>query len=151
MNDVFLNFTVSDAYLNHSNIVVETYLRNDSVLLEKKHIISRKKIANELIKFDDFLEVNLLKSKKNSLDLTIFIRYADEVIYLKSSDSFATKWFFDNLISNLKEYNNLKNSAEKTKEFNDFLENVNKPLSKEEQNSLKMKNKFYNHCLNEER
>ncbi len=151
MSDIFLNFTVSDAYLNHSTIVAETYLREDSILLEKKHVISRKKIANELIKFDDFLEVNLLKSKKNSLDLTIFIRYADGVIYLKSSDSFATKWFFDNLISNLKEYDDFKNSAEKTKEFNDFLEKVNKPLSKEEQNSLKKKNKFYNHCLNEER
>lgn len=151
MSDIFLNFTVSDAYLNHSTIVAETYLMEDSILLEKKHVISRKKIANELIKFDDFLEVNLLKSKKNSLDLTIFIKYNDGVIYLKSSDSFATKWFFDNLISNLKEYNDFKNSAEKTKELNDFLEKMNKPLSKEEQNSLKKKNKFYNHCLNEER
>lgn len=154
MSDIFLNFTVSDAYLNHSTIVAETYLMEDSILLEKKHVISRKKIANELIKFDDFLEVNLLKSKKNSLDLTIFIKYIDGVIYLKSSDSFATKWFFDNLISNLKKYNkkvNLTDDNSKIKEFNAFLEKVNKPLSKEEQNSLKKKNKFYNHCLTEER
>lgn len=167
MSEISINFTVSDEFLNHSNIVAETYLRNDSILLEKKHIISRIKISNELIKFDDFLEVNLLKSKKNALDLTIFIKYSKGSIYLKSSDSFAIKWFFDKLISNLEEYNKLKNSQKfvdnsnenydndirdkKIKEFNNFLKKVNSPLSKKEQDSIRKKNKFYNHCLNEER
>lgn len=167
MINVSLNFTVSDAYLSHSNIVAETYLKNDSIFLEKKHIISRKKIDNELIKFDDFLEVNLLNSKNNSLDLTIFIKYSKGLVYLKSSDSVAVKWFFDNLISNLEEYNKIKNSYKsvdtslemsinnendkKIKDFNNFLEKINKPLSRKEQDSLKKKNKFYNHCTNEER
>lgn len=150
MSGISLNFLISKEPIGVYNILAETYLREDSVLLKKKHILSRKSMGDELIKFDDFLNIGLLKSKDNPLDRIISITYDKGLIYLKSTDYFGVEWFYKNLFSNLVAFN--KEIADKKFEnFNSFVENMNKTISEKESTNIKKKRKFYNYCCCEER
>lgn len=171
-NNISLNFMVSDASSKNSNIVAEVHLEEDSIILAKKHMISRKIISNDKIQFNDISKVTLSKSQFNSLESSICINYSNfnsnsnstfssssnsnnsqKTIYLKSADGFAVKWFYDNLISYIEYFNENNNDSinKKLEDFNNFLEKVNQPLSEDKKDSLKSKNKFYNYCVNEER
>lgn len=182
-NNISLNFMVSDSSSKNSNIVAEVYLEEDSIILTKKHMISRKIISKDKIHFNDISKVSLSKSQFNSLESSIIIYYnfnnsdynsnsnnSQKTIYLKSADGFAVKWFYDNLISYIESFNENNNDNDNTdntdnkdnidnndkinkklEDFNNFLEKVNQPLSKDKKDSLKSKNKFYNYCVNEER
>lgn len=150
MSNISLNFTISDGYSNHSMIVSETYLEEDSIFLEKKHILSRKEIVNERIMFKDVNYIKLIKSDYNSLDLSISISYLDSVIFLKSADSFAVKWFYDELIKNFESFKK-KFISKKSECFDNFLNQMNKDISDEEFKKNKKKDKFYNYCSVEER
>lgn len=169
---ISLNFMVSDINYNHSNIVAEAFLDEDSIVLENKQILSRKDISKEVIYFNDIYKITFSRPKCNSLDYSISIEYNEEVnsknhlniIYLKSSDVFGVKWFYDHLISYIENYNSYNNSSsgsdfdiksdsnnlndKKVEDFNNFLECVNKPFSKKEEDSSKHKKKFYNFCVN---
>ena len=180
-NNISLNFMVSDSSSKNSNIVAEVHLEENSIILAKKHMISRKIISKDKIHFNDISKVTLSKSQFNSLESSIIIYYnfnnsdynsnsnnSQKTIYLKSADGFAVKWFYDNLISYIESFNendndndnnndnkdNMNNNDKinkKLEDFNNFLEKVNQPLSKDKKDSLKSKNKFYNYCVNEER
>ena len=45
-----------------SNIIAETYLKSDHILLMKKSLIKRSKISNEIIPFKEIVEINLNRS-----------------------------------------------------------------------------------------
>lgn len=149
MSEISLNFMVSNQYSQDSLIVAETYLHDDCISLDKKQILSRKTIVDEKIMFKDIRKISLFKSSHNSLEYSISIEYGENIIFLKSSDTFAVKWFYDHLISKFDTFKE-EFMLSKKKNFDNFLNQMDKD-STDNCRSSKNKDKFYNFCSNEER
>lgn len=107
-----LNFSIShkspsDSYFNldsmSSNIISETSLEDDHILLRKKSLLKRKFISSEKIYYGEIVSLDLVKSSSSSLYSTIKIEYSKNgyskrFLSLSSSDSFAVNWFYDALL-----------------------------------------------------
>ena len=183
-----LNFSISNqdpnsAYFNHSamssNIISETTLEEDYILLKKKSLLKRKFLSSVKIYYREIVDLDLVKSSSSSLYSSIWIvysknGYSKRILSLSSSDSFAVRWFYDALVvkysyikSDLdKKYNfdssvsawvsenNLESSSSspsgsltdsnhsKQSKLSDFVSQMDKELSEEQDRKLKKKMKF---------
>lgn len=122
-----------------SNVISETSLEEDYILLKKKSLLKRKSMGSLKIFYSEIIDLKLNKSDLSSLYSSIVIVYSKNgytkhLINLSSSDGFAVRWFYDELVvryslkkSNLNKRDILKSNEE------DFL-NENNDNSKDSDN-----------------
>lgn len=122
-----------------SNVISETSLEEDYILLKKKSLLKRKSMGSLKIFYSEIIDLRLNKSDLSSLYSSIVIVYSKNgytkhLINLSSSDGFAVRWFYDELVvryslkkSNLNKRDILKSNEE------DFL-NENNDNSKDSDN-----------------
>ena len=150
-----------------SNIIAETYLKSDHILLMKKSLIKRSKISNEIIPFKEIVEINLNRSSKSSISSSVDILYtkngySKRFISLSTSDIFAVRWFYSALLEKLEVFNKNQDLHEKESEFagndfhaagndsdldkaqelEDFVNKMSKPISKEDKRKIKVSERF---------
>ena len=150
-----------------SNIIAETYLKRDHILLMKKSLIKRSKISNERIPFKEIVEINLNRSSKSSISSSVDILYtkngySKRFISLSTSDIFAVRWFYSALLEKLEVFNKNQDLHEKESEFagndfhaagndsdldkahdlEDFVNKMSKPISKEDKRKIKVSERF---------
>ena len=150
-----------------SNIIAETYLKSDHILLMKKSLIKRSKISNEIIPFKEIVEINLNRSPKSSISSSVDILYtkngySKRFISLSTSDMFAVRWFYSALLEKLEVFNKNQDLYEKESgpagndfhaagndsdldkahELEDFVNKMSKPISKEDKRKLKVSERF---------
>lgn len=133
-----MNFAVShnlSSRLNHSmasNIISETSLEDDFILLKKKSLLKRKFISSEKIYYSEIIDLKLNRSKSSSIASSIDIvysrnSYSKRTISLSSSDIFAMRWFYDALVVR---YSYIRSNLSKMENFNsNELEYENKNLN----------------------
>lgn len=121
-----LNFSISHKDPNFSNpsmssnIISETTLEEDCILLKKKSLLKRKSLGSQKIYYREILELDLVKSSASSLYSSIRIvysknGYSKRVLSLSSSDGFAVRWFYDALVV---KYSYVKSGLDKRYDFN---------------------------------
>ena len=150
-----------------SNIIAETYLKRDHILLMKKSLIKRSKISNERIPFKEIVEINLNRSSKSSISSSVDILYtkngySKRFISLSTSDIFAVRWFYSALLEKLEVFNKNQDLHEKESGFagndfyaagndsdldkahdlEDFVNKMSKPISKEDKRKIKVSERF---------
>lgn len=150
-----------------SNIIAETYLKSDHILLMKKSLIKRSKISNEIIPFKEIVEINLNRSPKSSISSSVDILYtkngySKRFISLSTSDIFAVRWFYSALLEKLEAFNKNQDLHEKESgfagndfyaagndsdldkahELEDFVNKMSKPISKEDKRKIKVSERF---------
>ena len=154
-----------------SNIISETSLEENYILLRKKSLLKRKSIGSIKIFYSEIIDLKLKKSDLSNLYSSIEIVYSKNgyskvLICLSSSDSFAVRWFYDELVvryslfkSNLNEkrfdsdennYINLDNSSSgekkiiKSKEstLDDFMNKMNAEISEKRKKEIAKQMKF---------
>ena len=150
-----------------SNIIAETYLKSDHILLMKKSLIKRSKISNERIPFKEIVEINLNRSPKSSISSSVDIvytknGYSKRFISLSTSDIFAVRWFYSALLEKLEVFNKNQDLYEKESgpagndfhaagndsdldkahELEDFVNKMSKPVSKEDKRKIKVSERF---------
>ena len=150
-----------------SNIIAETYLKSDHILLMKKSLIKRSKISNERIPFKEIVEINLNRSPKSSISSSVDILYtkngySKRFISLSTSDIFAVRWFYSALLEKLEVFNKNQDLYEKESgpagndfhaagndsdldkahELEDFVNKMSKPISKEDKRKIKVSERF---------
>ena len=150
-----------------SNIIAETYLKSDHILLMKKSLIKRSKISNERIPFKEIVEINLNRSPKSSISSSVDILYtkngySKRFISLSTSDIFAVRWFYSALLEKLEVFNKNQDLHEKESgfagndfhaagndsdldkahELEDFVNKMSKPISKEDKRKIKVSERF---------
>lgn len=119
-----------------SNVISETSLEEDYILLKKKSLLKRKSMGSLKIFYSEIIDLKLNKSDLSSLYSSIVIVYSKNgytkhLINLSSSDGFAVRWFYDELVvrHSLKKSNLNKRDILKSNE-KDFL-NENNDNSKD--------------------
>ena len=150
-----------------SNIIAETYLKSDHILLMKKSLIKRSKISNEIIPFKEIVEINLNRSPKSSISSSVDILYtkngySKRFISLSTSDIFAVRWFYSALLEKLEVFKKNQDLHEKESgfagndfyaagndsdldkahELEDFVNKMSKPVSKEDKRKIKVSERF---------
>ena len=150
-----------------SNIIAETYLKSDHILLMKKSLIKRSKISNEIIPFKEIVEINLNRSSKSSISSSVDIvytknGYSKRFISLSTSDIFAVRWFYSALLEKLEVFRKNQDLHEKESgfagndfyaagndsdldkahELEDFVNKMSKPVSKEDKRKIKVSERF---------
>ena len=143
-----------------SNIIAETYLKSDHVLLMKKSLIKRSRISNEIIPFKEIVEINLNRSSKSSISSSVDIvytknGYSRRFISLSTSDMFAVRWFYSALSEKLEEFKKNRklhekeresagndSDLDKARELEDFVNKMSKPVSKEDERKIKVSERF---------
>lgn len=150
-----------------SNIIAETYLKSDHILLMKKSLIKRSKISNEIIPFKEIVEINLNRSSKSSISSSVDILYtkngySKRFISLSTSDIFAVRWFYSALLEKLEAFKKNQDLYEKESgfagndfhaagndsdldkahELEDFVNKMSKPISKEDKRKIKVSERF---------
>ena len=150
-----------------SNIIAETYLKSDHILLMKKSLIKRSKISNEIIPFKEIVEINLNRSSKSSISSSVDILYtkngySKRFISLSTSDIFAVRWFYSALLEKLEVFNKNQDlhekesgfagndfhaagndsDVDKAQELEDFVNKMSKPVSKEDKRKIKVSERF---------
>lgn len=150
-----------------SNIIAETYLKSDHILLMKKSLIKRSKISNEIIPFKEIVEINLNRSSKSSISSSVDILYtkngySKRFISLSTSDIFAVRWFYSALLEKLEVFKKNQDLHEKESgfagndfhaagndsdldkahELEDFVNKMSKPISKEDKRKIKVSERF---------
>ena len=150
-----------------SNIIAETYLKSDHILLMKKSLIKRSKISNEIIPFKEIVEINLNRSSKSSISSSVDIvytknGYSKRFISLSTSDIFAVRWFYSALLEKLEVFNKNQDlhekesgfagndfhaagndsDVDKAHELEDFVNKMSKPVSKEDKRKIKVSERF---------
>ena len=150
-----------------SNIIAETYLKSDHILLMKKSLIKRSKISNERIPFKEIVEINLNRSSKSSISSSVDIAYtkngySKRFISLSTSDIFAVRWFYSALLEKLEVFNKNQDlhekesgfagndfyaagndsDVDKSHELEDFVNKMSKPISKEDKRKIKVSERF---------
>lgn len=121
-----------------SNVISETSLEEDYILLKKKSLLKRKSMGSLKIFYSEIIDLKLNKSDLSSLYSSIVIVYSKNgytkhLINLNSSDGFAVRWFYDELVvrhslkkSNLNKPDILKSNEEDfLNENNDNLKDSN--------------------------
>lgn len=156
-----------------SNIISETYLEENYILLNKKSLLKRKSTGSLKIFYAEIIDLKLNKSDLSSLYSSIEIVYSKNgytkhLITLSSSDSFAVRWFYDELVvrysmikSNLNKPNIIKSNEkefldgndaklEESRKFDDFMNQMNAEISQKRKREISKQMKF-DRCSSEER
>lgn len=148
-----------------SNVISETSLEEDYILLKKKSLLQRKSMGSLKIFYGEIIDLKLNKSNLSSLYSSIMIvysknGYAKHVIALSSSDGFAVRWFYDELVvrysivkSNLNKPDIIKSNEEEYLEGNDdnskdadkldeFMNRMNAEISDKRKKEISKQMKF---------
>ena len=156
-----------------SNIISETYLDENYILLNKKSLLKRKSTGSLKIFYAEIIDLKLNQSDLSSLYSSIQIIYSKNgytkhLITLSSSDSFAVRWFYDELVvrysmikSNLNKPNIIKSNEkefldgngaelEGSHKFDDFMNQMNAEISDKRKKEISKQMKF-DRCSSEER
>jgi hypothetical protein len=156
-----------------SNIISETALEENYILLKKKSLLQRKSMGSLKIFYSEIIDLKLNKSDLSSLYSSIVIVYSKNgytkhLVYLSSSDGFAVRWFYDELVvrysmikSNLNKSDFLKsneedyldgkdNGSNESQKFDDFMNQMNAEISEKRKREISRQMKF-DRCSSEER
>ena len=156
-----------------SNVISETSLEDDHILLKKKSLLKRKSVGSLKIFYSEILDLKLNKLELSSLYSSIVIVYSKNgytkhLISLSSSDSFAVRWFYDELVvryslvkSNLNKSDVLKSNEKNylndndddlkdSQKFDDFMNQMNAEISDKRKKEISKQMKF-DICSSEER
>ena len=156
-----------------SNIISETSLEENYILLKKKSLLQRKSMGSIKIFYSEIIDLKLNKSDLSSLYSSIVIAYSKNgytkhLVSLSSSDGFAVRWFYDELLvrhsmiksnlnksdfikSNEKDFLNGKdNGSNESQKFDDFMNQMNAEISEKRKREISNQMKF-DRCSSEER
>ena len=156
-----------------SNIISETLLEENYILLKKKSLLQRKSMGSLKIFYSEIIDLKLNKSDLSSLYSSIVIAYSKNgytkhLVSLSSSDGFAVRWFYDELLvrhsmiksnlnksdfikSNEKDFLNGKdNGSNESQKFDDFMNQMNAEISEKRKREISNQMKF-DRCSSEER
>ena len=148
-----------------SNVISETSLEENHILLKKKSLLKRKSMGSLKIFYSEIIDLKLNKSNLSSLYSSIVIVYSKNgytkhLISLSSSDGFAVRWFYDELVvryslkkSNLDKPDILKSNEEKflnendggskdSDNFDDFMNQMNAEISDKRKKQISKQMKF---------
>jgi hypothetical protein len=148
-----------------SNVISETSLEENHILLKKKSLLKRKSMGSLKIFYSEIIDLKLNKSNLSSLYSSIVIVYSKNgytkhLISLSSSDGFAVRWFYDELVvryslkkSNLDNPDVLKSNEEKflkendggskdSDNFDDFMNQMNAEISDKRKKQISKQMKF---------
>ena len=148
-----------------SNVISETSLEENHILLKKKSLLKRKSMGSLKIFYDEIIDLKLNKSNSSSLYSSISIVYSKNgytkhLISLSSSDSFAVRWFYDELVvryslikSNLNKSDILKSNEEdclnenpvnlrNSDKLDDFMNQMNAEISDKRKKEISKQMKF---------
>ena len=156
-----------------SNIISETSLEENYILLKKKSLLQRKSMGALKIFYSEIIDLKLNKSDLSSLYSSIVIVYSKNgfikhLISLSSSDGFAVRWFYDELVvrhsmikSNLNKSDFIKsnekdyldgndNDSRGSEKFDNFMNQMNAEISQKRKKEISKQMKF-DRCSTEER
>ena len=156
-----------------SNIISKTSLEENYILLKKKSLLQRKSMGSLKIFYSEIIDLKLNKSDLSSLYSSIVIVYSKNgytkhLVSLSSSDGFAVRWFYDELVvrysmikSNLNKSDFLKsneknylvgkgNDSNESQKFDDFMNQMNAEISDKRKREISKQMKF-DRCSSEER
>ena len=156
-----------------SNIISETSLEENCMLLNKKSLLKRKSTGSLKIFYAEIIDLKLNQSDLSSLYSSIQIIYSKNgytkhLITLSSSDSFAVRWFYDELVvrysmikSNLNKSSIIKSNEKEfldgdgvkfgaSRKFDDFMNQMNAEISDKRKREISKQMKF-ERCSSEER
>ena len=156
-----------------SNIISETSLEENYILLKKKSLLQRKSMGALKIFYSEIIDLKLNKSDLSSLYSSIVIAYSKNgytkhLVSLSSSDGFAVRWFYDELVvrhsmikSNLNKSDFIKsnekdfldgkdNDSNESQKFDDFMNQMNAEISEKRKREISNQMKF-DRCSSEER
>ena len=148
-----------------SNVISETSLEDDYVSLKKKSLLKRKSMGSLKIFYSEIIDLKLNKSDLSSLYSSIEIVYSKNgytkhLINLSSSDSFAVRWFYDELVvryslkksnldkpdilkSNEKDFlNEDEDNSKDSNYFDDFMNQMNAEISEKRKKEISKQMKF---------
>lgn len=171
-NDVSLDNPAYSKACMSSNVISETSLEEDHILLKKKSLLQRKSRGSLKIFYSEINDLKLNKSSLSSLYSSISIVYSKNgyvkhYISLSSSDGFAVRWFYDELVvrysmtkSNLYKSDILKSNEKKyldgigddlsdSDKFEDFMNHMNAEISDKRKREISKQMKF-DRCSNGE-
>ncbi len=168
-----LDFQAFSKSCMSSNIISETSLEENYILLKKKSLLQRKSMGSLKIFYSEIIDLKLNKSDLSSLYSSIVIVYSKNgytkhLVSLSSSDGFAVRWFYDELVvrhsmikSNLNKSNFIKSNekdfldgkdddSDEYQKFDDFMNQMNAEISEKRKKEISRQMKF-NRCSSEER
>ena len=168
-----LDFQAFSKSCMSSNIISETSLEDNHILLKKKSLLQRKSMGSLKIFYSEIIDLKLNKSELTSLYSSIAIVYSKNgytrhLVSLSSSDGFAVRWFYDELVvrhsmikSNLNKSDFLKSNEEdyldgkdhdskKSEKFDEFMNQMNAEISEKRKKEISRQMKF-DRCSSEER
>ena len=148
-----------------SNVISETSLEENHILLKKKSLLKRKSMGSLKIFYGEIIDLKLNKSDLSSLYSSIEILYSKNgyskhLISLSSSDGFAVRWFYDELVvryslikSNLNKSDILKSNEEdclnenpvnlrNSDKLDDFMNQMNAEISDKRKKEISKQMKF---------
>ena len=148
-----------------SNVISETSLEDKHILLRKRSLLQRKSMGSLKIFYSEIIDLKLNKSDLSSLYSSIVIVYSKNgytkhLINLSSSDSFAVRWFYDELVvryslkkSNLDKSNILKSNekdflnengadSKDSDNFEEFMNQMNAEISEKRKKEISKQMKF---------
>ncbi|WP_298534991.1 hypothetical protein, partial [uncultured Methanobrevibacter sp.] len=150
-----------------------TSLEENYILLKKKSLLQRKSMGSIKIFYSEITDLRLNKSDLSSLYSAIVIVYSKNgytrhLVSLSSSDGFAVRWFYDELVvrhsmikSNLNKSNFIKSNekdfldgkdddSDEYQKFDDFMNQMNAEISEKRKKEISRQMKF-DRCSSEER
>lgn len=168
-----LDFQAFSKSCMSSNIISETSLEENYILLKKKSLLQRKSMGSLKIFYSEIIDLKLNKSDLSSLYSSIVIVYSKNgytkhLVSLSSSDGFAVRWFYDELVvrhsmikSNLNKSNLIKSNekdfldgkdddSDEYQKFDDFMNQMNAEISEKRKKEISRQMKF-DRCSSEER
>ena len=168
-----LDFQAFSKSCMSSNIISETSLEENYILLKKKSLLQRKSMGSLKIFYSEIIDLKLNKSDLSSLYSAIVIVYSKNgytkhLVSLSSSDGFAVRWFYDELVvrhsmikSNLNKSNFIKShekdfldgkddDSDEYQKFDDFMNQMNAEISEKRKKEISRQMKF-DRCSREER
>lgn len=168
-----LDFQAFSKSCMSSNIISETSLEENYILLKKKSLLQRKSMGSLKIFYSEITDLRLNKSDLSSLYSAIVIVYSKNgytrhLVSLSSSDGFAVRWFYDELVvrhsmikSNLNKSNFIKSNekdfldgkdddSDEYQKFDDFMNQMNAEISEKRKKEISRQMKF-DRCSSEER
>ncbi|MBO5840732.1 MAG: hypothetical protein J6Q86_04850 [Methanobrevibacter sp.] len=168
-----LDFQAFSKSCMSSNIISETSLEENYILLKKKSLLQLKSMGSLKIFYNEIIDLKLNKSELSSLYSSIAIVYSKNgytrhLVSLSSSDGFAVRWFYDELVvrhsmikSNLNKSDFLKSNEEdyldgkdhdskKSEKFDEFMNQMNAEISEKRKKEISRQMKF-DRCSSEER
>lgn len=148
-----------------SNVISETSLEDNFIFLKKKSLLKRKSMGSLKIFYREIIDLRLQRSNASTLYSSIEIiysknGYSKHLISLSSSDSFAVRWFYDELVvryslfkSNLNEKRfdgdendyldkDYKDHRDKNTTLDDFMDQMNVEISEKRKKEISKQMKY---------